>query len=149
MKTTLYLLIFSMVCAGCGSTYSEKEINEFDKKIQSYLDEKGIECEKSPSGLYYKIEKEGTGPQIQYTDQITFTYRGELLNGKVFDEQKDPVNFDVKVLIGAWKEAALMSKKGAKLFLIAPPQLGYGTHQLNAIPESSILIFEMNIVDVK
>jgi len=149
MKLVLGALALLFVVSSCGSTYSDEEISSFDKKIAKYLKKKNIECEKSPSGLYFKIIEKGEGRPIQYSDKVSFTYKGEFLNGEVFDEQKDPVEFDVKVLIGAWKEAVLKMNDGGKIFLVSPPQLGYGTNDLEDIPKSSILVFEMEITGVK
>jgi FKBP-type peptidyl-prolyl cis-trans isomerase FkpA len=151
MKIVLSILALAFIVTSCGSTYSDEEIKKFDKKIVAYLAKKGIECEKSPSGLYYKIIDEGDADarKIQYSDKISFTYKGTFLNGKVFDEQTDPVEFDVKVLIGAWKEAVLHVKRGGKIFLVSPPNLGYGDRQLDDIPVNSILVYELEVVEVK
>ncbi len=143
--TPLLLLLFLSSCA----TYSEEEIQSFDKQIQEYLDEKKINCEKSDSGLYFKVIKKGDGRKIKYTDEVSFKYRGELLNGRVFDDKKEPVTFYVTQLIACWKEVLLEINEGGKVFLVSPPQLGYGDHKLNDIPQNSILVFEMEVVEVK
>ena len=133
----------------CGETYSAEDKTNFDTQIEAYLSEKGIECERSSSGLYFKILEEGEGRDIIYKDQVSFKYKGEFLDGKVFDERTEPVEFQVRQLIGAWKEIMLEMKKGGKAFLVAPPHLGYGTHELEAIPPHSILVFKMEVTEVK
>jgi FKBP-type peptidyl-prolyl cis-trans isomerase len=55
----------------------------------------------------------------------------------------------VKDLIGAWKEIMLELKPGATAFLIAPPYLGYGQHELDDIPANSILVYTLTIHNVK
>jgi FKBP-type peptidyl-prolyl cis-trans isomerase FkpA len=42
-----------------------------------------------------------------------------------------------------------MSKNGAKVQIIVPPQLGYGNHELDKIPQNTILFYEIEIVDIK
>lgn len=143
----LGLLILLISIVSC-KTYSDDELNKFDTTIQEYINTNNIDCERSSSGLYYKITKEGEGRKIQYTDVISFTYSGKLLNGKQFDKQTKPVEYKVEQLIGAWKEIMLELKKGGEAYLIAPPQLGYGTNDLDDIPENSILIFEIQVIDV-
>jgi FKBP-type peptidyl-prolyl cis-trans isomerase FkpA len=133
---------------GC-KTYSEEDLATFDTKIKNYLREKNVDCKRSESGLYYNITDPGEGRKIQYTDIVSFTYSGSLLSGEIFDTQKDPVEFEVKELIGAWKEIMLELKKGGKAYLVAPPNLGYGTHDLDDIPSNSILVFELEVIDVK
>jgi len=144
----LYLCIGILFITSC-KTYSEENLSAFDTEIKNYLDDKNIDCKRSESGLYYDITDPGEGPKIQYTSIVSFTYSGSLLSGEIFDMQKDPVEFEVKELIGAWKEIMLELKNGGKAFLIAPPSLGYGTHDLDDIPPNSILVFELEILDVK
>ncbi|MBL4863095.1 MAG: FKBP-type peptidyl-prolyl cis-trans isomerase [Crocinitomicaceae bacterium] len=145
----LLLVATAFLFVGCGPSYSDVQKNNFDHEIQQYLNKHNISCEKSPSGLYYKIIEEGEGKKIQFKDHVSFKYRGEFVDGTVFDEQETPVEYKVEALIGAWKEIMLELKKGGKAYLIAPPQLGYGTHDLDDIPANSILIYELEVVDVK
>jgi FKBP-type peptidyl-prolyl cis-trans isomerase FkpA len=131
-------------------TYSDDDKNKFDTTIQKYIRQKKIEgYTKSPSGLYYVIKASGQGRFIRYTDSVTFRYRGSLLNGKVFDDVKKPVSFPVRELIGAWKEVMLELKAGSKVWMITPPQLAYGEYKLIDIPQHSILVFEMEIIEAK
>ena len=149
MKHLLLILIGFVLLSGC-STYSEDEIDEFDKEIQAYIKKNKLETTRSESGVYYTIIEEGEGKNIQFRDLVSFKYKGTFLDGKVFDEQlNEPVEYHVNELIGAWKEVMLMLKKGGKAFLITPPKMGYGDHQLEDIPANSILVFEVEIVDVK
>lgn len=130
-------------------TYNDQDKEQFDQKIQSYLKKKHITCKRSDSGLYYKIIEPGNGDYIKFQDEVTFTYHGTLIDGTVFDDQTKPVSFKVRELIAAWKEIMLELKPGAKAFLVAPPQLGYGDHQLDDIPQHSILIYDIEIKEVK
>jgi FKBP-type peptidyl-prolyl cis-trans isomerase FkpA len=148
MKHLVGLLVFVLTLFSC-STYNDDEIGSFDKQIKDHLSKKGIECKRSSSGLYYKIIEPGEGVQIKYTDRVSFTYKGEFLNGKVFDHEKKPVEFEVRQLIGAWKEIMVELRPGGKAFLVAPPQLGYGDRQLDDIPANSILVYNLEVHDVK
>lgn len=143
-----YFVAFSMLLLAC-TTYSEQDKKQFDRKIQSYISKKKLKCRRSDSGLYYSILKPGSGDHIKFQDEVTFSYHGTLMDGTVFDDQKTPVSFEVRELIAAWKEIMLELKPGAKAFLIAPPQLGYGDHKLDDIPQNSILIYTIEIEDVK
>ncbi len=145
----LFYLFAILIGISSCSTYSDEELLDFDQQIERYLSEKNIECERSESGLYYKIINQGEGQKIKYKDIISFKYRGELLNGLVFDEQKDPVEFKLEQLIACWKEIILELNKGGKAFIVSPPQLGYGDHDLENIPKNSILTFEIEVTDVK
>ena len=145
----LFYLFAILIGISSCSTYSDEELLDFDQQIEKYLSEKNIECERSESGLHYKIANQGEGKKIKYKDIISFKYRGELLNGLVFDEQKDPVEFKLEQLIACWKEIILELNTGGKAFIVSPPQLGYGDHDLENIPKNSILTFEIEVTDVK
>lgn len=148
MKRIAFLIVL-LGLASC-KTYSEEDKVHFDQEIQAYLAKKNIDCERSSSGLYYQIQEQGNGKKITYTDVVVFKYKGELLDGTVFDNQmNEPLEFKVEQLIGAWKEILLELNDGGKAFLVAPPQLGYGSHELEKIPAHSILVYEIEVVSVK
>lgn len=142
------LIIILFTLSGC-KTYSDDELKTFDKQIETYLNKNNIDCQRSSSGLYYKIIKEGEGRTIQFKDFVSFKYEGKLLDGTTFDKSSKPVEFKVEQLIGAWKEIMLELKEGGEAYLISPPQLGYGTRDLDDIPPNSILIFEIEVLEVK
>ena len=140
-----YIAFFLLLTLSACSTYSDQELNEFDVQIEAYLQEKNIECERSESGLYYKIIEQGKGRKAQFKDVVSFTYRGELLDGLVFDEQIEPVEFELEQLIACWKEVILELNEGGEAFIVSPPQLGYGDYKLEDIPQNSILAFHLKI----
>lgn len=114
--------------------------------------EKKSGVKKSASGLLYKIEKAGEGEQPAATDTVKVHYKGTLTDGTVFDssyERKEPIEFQLSQLIPAWVEAIPMLKKGGKMEIVVPPQLGYGERQAGKIPANSTLIFEIELLDFK
>jgi FKBP-type peptidyl-prolyl cis-trans isomerase FkpA len=140
-----------LILGGC-KTYSDDDKSSFDQKIESYIQKHQLKGYKnSDSGLFYNIIQEGEGDYIKITDEVEFTYVGKLLNGHVFDgkNKRTPVKFKVSALIEGWKETMLYLKKGGKAKIIVPPQLGYGDYDLDAIPPNSILIFTIEVKDVK
>ena len=145
-KIKQFLIIFLFVSC---STYSEQEIQDFDSEISSYIKRNKLKFIKSSSGLYYHLKKNGEGKFILYTDSVTITYSGFLLNGKRIDFQKAPVKFAVRDLIAGWKEVLIMCKKGSEVQMILPPSIAYGDHKLDNIPQNSILKFDMKVWDVK
>lgn len=148
MKHLIPLFIALALTTSC-KTYSDEDKKNFDKEITAYIEKNNLDCEKSSSGMYYKIIEQGDGDPIQFKDHVYFTYKGEFLDGEVFDEQKEPVDFNVDQLIGAWKEIMLKLNVGGKAFLIAPPHLGYGTHDLEDIPANSILVYNMEVTAIE
>ena len=144
----LIQLILIVILTSC-STYSDQEIQDFDSKISTHIKRNKLKFIKSPSGLYYSFKNNGQGKFIQYSDSVSITYSGYLLNGNRFDFQKAPVTFAVQDLIAGWKEVLLLCQKGSELQMILPPSIAYGDHKLDDIPQNSILKFDMKVWDVK
>jgi FKBP-type peptidyl-prolyl cis-trans isomerase len=103
-----------------------------------------------PSGLQYNIIKNGYGKRPATTDQVTVTYSGALINGKVFDatEEMTPATFVVNKLIPGWTEALSLMREGDKWHLVIPANLGYGARGAGdgLIPPNQVLVFDMELL---
>ncbi len=146
MKNLLFLIV-PIIITAC-STYSDQDLTSFDSTIKKYIARNKIKLDKTDSGLYFKTTA-GTGKKIRYQDSVSISYTGKLLSGKLVDIQKTPITFAVKDLIMGWKEALIMSQNGSEITMIIPPNLGYGDHTLEQIPQNAILIFDLKVWDVK
>jgi FKBP-type peptidyl-prolyl cis-trans isomerase FklB len=106
-----------------------------------------------PSGLQYKVLKEGTGKMPKATDTVTTNYKGTLIDGKEFDSsyrRGEPATFQVSGVIPGWTEALQLMKEGSKWQLFVPPQLGYADRGAgNQIGPNATLIFEVELISVK
>tara|TARA_B100000925_G_scaffold173106_1_gene130420 strand:+ start:1343 stop:1786 length:444 start_codon:yes stop_codon:yes gene_type:complete len=147
MRTLLCLLLILIL--GACSTYSDEDLKGFDKTIREWIRQQNIQYKSTDSGLYYYFENKGQGQKIKYTDSVTVQFKGTLLDSTIFEIEKAPVTFAVNEVIIAWKEVLLMSERNAKIKIIVPPQLGYGNHKLDKIPQNSILLYEIEIIDIK
>jgi FKBP-type peptidyl-prolyl cis-trans isomerase FklB len=105
-----------------------------------------------PSGLQYKILKEGTGPKPTASDTVTCNYRGTLINGKEFDssyKRGQPTSFPVGGVIKGWTEALQLMPVGSKWELFIPPDLAYGDRGAGAdIGPAETLIFEVELLSI-
>ena len=105
-----------------------------------------------PSGLQYKVIREGTGATPGIRDRVTVNYRGTLIDGTEFDssyQRGEPATFRVNRVIKGWTEALTLMQEGAKWELFIPPELAYGeqgTGQL--IGPYETLIFEVELLKV-
>lgn len=121
-----------------------------DKFRAEYEKKAGVK--KTESGLLYKIEKAGSGESPKPSDTVKVHYKGTLTDGTTFDSSYDrgePIEFQLNQLIPAWIEAIPMLKKGGKMEIVVPPQLGYGDRPAGKIPANSTLIFEIELLDFK
>jgi len=106
-----------------------------------------------PSGLQYKVLKEGTGPKPTASDTVVCNYRGTLINGTEFDssyKRGEPATFPVSGVIKGWTEALQLMPAGSKWQLFIPAGLAYGERSPGAeIGPNSTLIFEIELLSIK
>ncbi|QCI22358.1 FKBP-type peptidyl-prolyl cis-trans isomerase [Buchnera aphidicola] len=108
-------------------------------------------AKKTSSGLLYIIEKPGEGDSLTNNTKITVHYKGTLIDGTEFDnsyKRGEPVSLMLKDVILGWQEGLKYIKKGGKIKLIIPPNLGYGKKEISTIPGNSTLIFDIELLDV-
>jgi FKBP-type peptidyl-prolyl cis-trans isomerase FklB len=107
-----------------------------------------------PSGLQYKVLKQGTGKSPKATDTVSVNYEGRLIDNTVFDssaKQGAPVSFPVNGVIKGFSEALQLMKVGSKWQVYLPSNLAYGASPPpgSQIGPNSPLIFDLELVEVK
>jgi len=104
------------------------------------------------SGLQIKVIQEGIGRSPVATDRVRCHYRGQLLNGDVFDssyERGQPAEFALQEVISGWTEGLQLMKEGGKYELYIPGDLAYGSRGAGqSIGPNEILIFEIELLEV-
>lgn len=132
----------------------EERYGEAKKKNEDYLAENAKKdgVVTLPSGVQYKIVKQGTGAQPADTSTIVVNYEGKLIDGTVFDssyERKEPATFAVGQVIEGWKEALKLMPVGSEWELYIPQDKAYGSREMTNIPPFSTLIFKVELIDIK
>ena len=106
-----------------------------------------------PSGLEYKILKEGTGAKPTASDSVVCNYRGTLINGTEFDssyKRGQPATFPVNGVIKGWTEALQLMPVGSKWQLFVPSSLAYGEPgNGRGIGPDTTLIFEVELLSIQ
>lgn len=126
----------------------------FKKEGQAFLDsnKKQPGVVTLPSGLQYKVIKEGTGPKPAAGDKVKVHYQGSLINGKIFDssiQRGEPITFGVSEVIPGWTEALQLMPVGSKWQLFIPSNLGYGDAGAGAdIKPGSTLLFDVELLEI-
>ncbi|GAB4332612.1 MAG: hypothetical protein OHK0038_08360 [Flammeovirgaceae bacterium] len=140
--------------------------------IEEFLEENNLTAQKTVSGIYYIVEKQGTGAFPLYGDTITLHYTGMLIGSKVVKHEENNIYGDifatsvystepVVVTVGqvyntpfnlplGWDEAIKTTKKGQKVTFFFPSELGYGSSGIRSvIPPYAVLVFDVEILDIK
>ena len=141
-------------------------LNQYFQKIQEKKFSKNIEEGKAflkanaskegvitlPSGLQYKVLKEGNGPKPSASDQVTTHYHGTLIDGTVFDssvQRGQPATFPVNGVIQGWVEALQLMPTGSKWQLYVPSDLAYGSRGASDdIGPNTTLIFDVELISI-
>ena len=126
---------------------NSKKADEFLKKNKT---KEGVK--ETATGLQYMVIKEGTGKQPSETSTVKVHYHGTLLDGTVFDssvERGQPAEFPLNRVIPGWTEGLQLMKQGAKYRFFIPPGLAYGAQGSGAIEPNSLLIFDVELLEVK
>ncbi|MDO6813054.1 FKBP-type peptidyl-prolyl cis-trans isomerase [Tenacibaculum soleae] len=147
MKMYFYIVLVALFM----SCSSDDDIN-YDAKneadIVKYIADNNLSATKSNSGLYYIISSEGNGTRPTVTSNVKVAYKGYFLNGDIFDQNTAGVEFNLQEVIKGWTEGITYFKEGGKGVLLVPSKLGYGSNGRSGIPGGSVLIFDINLLEV-
>lgn len=105
------------------------------------------------SGLQYEILKKGDGlTKPNATSTVEVHYHGTLLDGTVFDssvERGQPISFPLNQVISGWTEGVQLMVEGDKFKFFIPSSLGYGNRATGKITPGALLIFEVELIEIK
>ncbi|MES2680837.1 MAG: FKBP-type peptidyl-prolyl cis-trans isomerase [Bacteroidota bacterium] len=116
--------------------------------INKYITDNNLTATATGSGLYYVIETQGTGAHPTSKSDIIVKYRGYLPDGTQFDQNSTGFATNLSSVVKGWQEGLPYFKKGGKGKLLIPSALGYGANATGSIPANSVLIFDIELVDV-
>jgi FKBP-type peptidyl-prolyl cis-trans isomerase FklB len=106
-----------------------------------------------PSGLQYKIMKEGAGKKPADEDTVLLDFQGTHIDGTVFTGTTisgKPVTMKVKETLPGWKEALKQMSVGSKWQLFIPPQLAYGEQGSGRyVGPNATLIYELELLAIQ
>ena len=131
------------------------KLKETSKAFETFIADNYPNAKKTASGLYYVVEKEGTGEQAVKGKTVSVHYAGSLQDGSEFDnsfKRGEPITFQLGAgqVISGWDEGIALMNVGAKYKLIIPYQLAYGENgRPPVIPAKATLIFDTELIEIK
>lgn len=142
-ETRATIMAFQNRIAEKNSTAGKAFLEENKKKP-------GVQVTKS--GLQYKVVKAGAGARPNAKSTVKVHYRGKLISGEEFDssyQRNQPAEFPVSGVIRGWTEGLQLMQVGSKYEFTIPSDLGYGASGNQRIPPASVLLFEVELLQVK
>lgn len=133
---------------------AKKEGEENLKKADQFLDNniKGnSDIKETPTGLQYRVINEAQGAKPTQTDRVKVHYVGRLIDGSQFDssiKRGEPTEFGLNQVIKGWTEGLQLMSIGSKYEFFIHPNIAYGSRPRPKIPANSVLIFEIELLDI-
>lgn len=151
-KLALFPLVITLLvaCSDAGTGSVNEPVDAGKNWLAENARKEGVVV--TESGLQYQIIQSGGGESPTLTDKVVTHYVGSFIDGKVFDssvERGRPAEFPVEGVIKGWTEALQLMKEGDKWRLFVPPELGYGEKGTGSIPGNTVLVFEVELIEVK
>lgn len=147
---------------------AEVQLDTDIELIEKYIAENNLNASRTESGLFYVIEKEGNGPEVERGNTVSVDYTGYVLDGTLFDTSVAerarengtfqegrtyaPIAVEVGMgrVIKGWDEGLQLLKKGSEAKFIIPSPLAYGPSQRSeVIVPNSILVFDVVVTEVQ
>jgi len=161
LKVSILVLFTAIIVSGCGNDdpYADYTPEREAALIKDWLEtmvtnKKDIDT--TSTGIYYIVEKEGTGATVKTGDQVTVKYTGLFLDGTIFDSstsqnEAGTMTYVHKTdrLIQGWEEGIEVMSKGTTAAILVPSAKAYGTTGYSSIPPNTPLIFVIEVVDIK
>ncbi|MBR6286164.1 MAG: FKBP-type peptidyl-prolyl cis-trans isomerase [Bacteroidaceae bacterium] len=131
-----------------------KEFGAYKKECEDFLaaNSKKDSVVTLPSGVQYKVLREGNGPTPTETSTVKVNYEGRLIDGTVFEttfQRNQPAQFRINQVIKGWQEALTKMPIGSKWVVYIPQELAYGDQQKTRIKPFSALIFEIELLSIE
>lgn len=104
-----------------------------------------------PSGVQYKVIKEGNGAMPADTSKVKVHYEGRTIEGKVFDssyKRGEPVEMRCNQMIKGWTDALTHMPAGSVWEVYIPQELAYAEREAGDIKPFSALVFKIELIDV-
>ncbi|MCL4158238.1 UNVERIFIED_CONTAM: hypothetical protein GTU68_011853 [Idotea baltica] len=147
----------------------KEEQRAADKKIiQKYLADNNLEAQESADGIFQVVQEEGKGPKAENGQRATVNYTLRFIDGTLIDTSYEevareggafdqrrvpyrPYTFTVgnDQVIQGWHKGIPLVNKGGKSTLLVPSELAYGPGGRPGVPPNTVLVFDVEVVDIK
>ena len=152
MKRFFTLLVSLIVLGGCvQDSPNVKQIANMKFFIENQAQEGINVIEK---GLHYAVLNSGdiNSKSPELSDTITAHFHGTLTDGTVFwssVESNEPLTIQLSGLIEGCQKVISLMKINDKWRVYIDPSMAYGDEARPGIPSNSILVFDIELLDIQ
>jgi FKBP-type peptidyl-prolyl cis-trans isomerase len=147
MKRLIILFSLVLTTVACNKDANKNYDSENEADILKYIEANNLDAEKTPSGLYYVIEKKGNGVQPNSDNNVIVSYKSNYINGKPFAESDEHGQvFSLQNTLLGLAEGFALLNEGGEAKLILPSRLAFGNQDYNSVPAGSVLVFDVKII---
>lgn len=113
---------------------------------------------KNSEGAMFADAQPGSGAELKSGMKAAVYYKGWLTTGQMFDAsrpddkgQLQPFVFQLGAnqVIPGWEQGITGMKVGGTRLIIVPPAVGYGAQGQGSIPGDSVLVFQVQLLEVQ
>lgn len=149
MKHLFPFLLLGIFIVSCKKDDANDQAAKDEEIIKKYITDHSLNATATGSGLYYVINEPGMGASCNSTSDVKVNYQGYFTSGEVFDQSPATgVTFNLANVIKGWTEGIPYFKEGGSGTLLIPSALGYGASGNSSIPGNTVLIFDVELLDV-
>lgn len=149
MKKLIYGFCIALCLVACKKKETVDQAALDEETITNYISTNKLDAKATGSGLYYVIQTQGSGAQPTLNSHVKVNYKGYLASKIVFDQSKSGgFSTPLTGVIKGWQEGIPYFKQGGKGILLIPSALGYGAQDVGSIPANSVLIFDIELLEV-
>ena len=150
MQKLILFLSLILVISSCKKETIKNYDSENETEIQKYLETNNLQAEKTESGLYYIINKQGDGLQPKRDGDVIISYKATYTNDKLIEESDEyGYAYNLQRVIAGWSEGVPLLNEGGEIKLIIPSRLAFGNIKNGNIPAGSVLVFDIKLIATK
>jgi len=149
MKYLFPIILLIITLTSCKKEDAVDQAAKDAEIIQKYISDNNLTAIASGTGLYYVVQDPGIGASCNASSNVKVKYKGYFTSGEVFDESPAAgVTFNLSNVIKGWTEGIPYFKEGGSGILLIPSSLGYGASGNSSIPANTVLVFDVELLDV-
>jgi len=162
LKTIVFSLLALVALAfgarGCGITPEQvearvllAELNSEEGQAYRAGNRSRAPVVELPSGLQIEALRLGDGAMPSPDDWVVVHYRGQHLDGRIFEDswrRGEPATLPLERAIEGWRQALVLLPEGSLVRLVIPPRLAYGREGGGPIGPEETLVFDVELLAI-